>query len=106
MARTVELDWKGKDGSTKRAHLRQAEKQTGQVLIEETEPPAGAEYLLEWFWDVSKGRGEGFSGPMPLSSGEIKAWAELSGLELDPWEFRVIRTMDRAFLEAVAKTRQ
>lgn len=86
-----------------RSNLEKAEEQTGKELIPQTDPPECAEYLLGWFWDISKGRGQGFSGQPPLSSQEIKAWAELSGIKLEPFEFAAIRDMDRAFIETVAK---
>jgi hypothetical protein len=99
----VELDWPRKDGVTLRATLGQVEKQTGETKIEEHPPPEEAEYLFNWFWQVHQGRAQGFSGPLPLDAKEIKAWAELSGISLTPWEFQVIRKMDRAFLDTVAE---
>ena len=83
-----------------RDHLKQVEKQTGEKQVNAPEPPANAKYLYLWFWDISRGRGQGFSGQPPLTAQEIKAWADLSGIALEPWEFRLIRSMDSAFLDA------
>lgn len=89
-----------------RDKLEQVENQTGKRLIHELEPPGGSEYLLGWFWDLSRGRGQGYSGPLPLAAQEVKAWADLSGVDLEPWEFRAIRMMDMSFLNSVAKVKE
>ena len=43
------------------------------------------------------------SGPTALSWHEIRSWSDLSGIEIDPWELKAIRAMDKAFLSAVNK---
>lgn len=37
-------------------------------------------------------------GAAPLSSREIVAWQEGSGIILQPWEFHILRDMSRAYL--------
>jgi hypothetical protein len=39
----------------------------------------------------------------PITFGEIAAWARLTGREPSPWEIGVLRQMDQAALEAMAK---
>lgn len=35
----------------------------------------------------------------PITFREIKAWAELADVQLDPWEVDVLRTLDRIRLK-------
>lgn len=37
---------------------------------------------------------------LPLSATEIKAWADLSGVTLDPVEFRLIAALDTEYLKS------
>lgn len=61
-------------------------------------PPAG-ESLWEWFGELDRARhGNGF-GALPITFTEIRAWAELSGVELAEWEVRALRAMDDVALE-------
>lgn len=53
--------------------------------------------LWLWFWELDSGRQSGMSSN-PLSWGDIKDWAELTGVNLTPWEVSVIKAMDRAYL--------
>lgn len=99
----MELDFQRKDGSTLRQNLQQAERSTGKKLIEDPEVPDAGEHLWAWFWQLSEARPEGFSGPGPLTFGEIAAWAGLTGARPHPWEVETIKAMDRAFLASVAK---
>lgn len=41
--------------------------------------------------------------PLPLSSLEIWAWCQLRRRALAPWELRLLRLLDVAWLEAVRK---
>ena len=49
-------------------------------------------YLWEWFWELAQGRPLGPEGvQMPIPSVEIRAWSELAGVQLLPWELTVAR---------------
>lgn len=37
-------------------------------------------------------------GPTPLSAAEIDAWQRGCGIELQAWEFHILREMSRAYL--------
>jgi hypothetical protein len=67
--------------------------------------PWGAELLWEWFWELRWASGSSGPGARPISHGEIKAWAELQGLELNPWEVHTLRAMDQTFLNFLAAAR-
>jgi hypothetical protein len=67
-------------------------------LDSEPEIPAAGQHLWSWFWDLNSGRQSGM-GINPLSWSDIKAWEELTRNRLSPWQARVIRSMDRVYLE-------
>jgi hypothetical protein len=63
-------------------------------------------HLFDWFVELSDCRkftviagpaGGGGCFPDPLSPLEILSWSELSGVRLTPWEFGVLKEMDRAW---------
>lgn len=55
---------------------------------------AGFRYLIDLMLDVVGPNG----GLLQLDMQEIKAWCELSGVELTPWEASTIRNMSRAYV--------
>lgn len=59
-------------------------------------PPNPAPYLTEWWLEIgptcTAGMGEG-----SITWQEMAAWQGLTGIELDPWEARTIRSMSQAF---------
>lgn len=99
----MELDFQRKDGSTLRAHLRQAERSSKKKLIRNPKVPDAAVHLWGWFWQLNDARPEGFSSAGPLTFGEIAAWAGLTGITPHPWEVEALKAMDRAYLASVAK---
>lgn len=56
-----------------------------------------AAYLVDYWRDVGSVNQGGYS-PSPLSAAEIQAWQQMAGIRLNPWEFRIIREMSRAYL--------
>lgn len=99
----VDLDFQRKDGTTKRHHLEQAERATGESLIPEVDIPPAAQHVWSWFWALNDSRPDGLSGPGTLTYTEIAAWAALTGHIPRPWEVDAIKAMDRAYLASVAK---
>lgn len=57
----------------------------------------GAEYLIAYWEDIGMAQIDG-SGTSPLTATEIAAWQQITGTELLPWEFHVLREMSRAYL--------
>lgn len=96
------------------AHAEQYAAQTGRDLedalrgfgLERPRVPHGWECLWQWFWELSAGRGHNGFGPLPLTWPDVAAWAEISGITLQPWQAAVFRAMDAAWLEAAAKQQQ
>lgn len=64
--------------------------------------PDGFEYLLGWFYDVGPAETGGM-GPAPLSYSEIRAWRLEQGIELNPWEARILRVLSASFCAARGK---
>lgn len=60
-------------------------------------------YLVGVFFELNSGRGEGMSGPLALSWADIKAWSELTGERLRPWQVRQVRVLDVEYLNAFGK---
>ena len=66
-------------------------------------PPIGEEsYLLNYWFDLGM-VGSGAMGAIQLSSLEIKSWADLTGIVLEPWEYTCIRKMSSVYLSMLNK---
>lgn len=65
--------------------------------------PPDLQYLLEWFWDIGSSRSQGFNGPQPLSLSDIVLWSTLTGTIIRREEVAIIRDMDAAYLDVIAK---
>ncbi len=61
----------------------------------------GEEYLLGYWLDLGM-CSSGANGYVPLGAAEIDAWTRGTGVELQPWEFGILRQMSRAYLEQLA----
>ena len=61
-------------------------------------------YLWEWYLELSAGRNYGsMGGPLPISHLEIAGWCGLNGIELEKWELRTIKALDRLERMAAAE---
>jgi hypothetical protein len=60
-------------------------------------PPCDADHLLEYLFDAGPVM---FSGGtrVALSSNELVQWQRGTGISLDPWEFKLLRQLSRAYL--------
>jgi hypothetical protein len=69
------------------------------------EIPPGLERLWGWFLEISSVDRIYADGgfPLPISSLSIWAWCQLRGFQLEPWEVRLIRLLDTAWLTAHRK---
>lgn len=64
---------------------------------------ACAVYLWEYFVQLHSARGGGGMGPSPLSYHDVRAWSELTGVRIRPWEVRAIFKADASFLKVQAE---
>lgn len=63
-------------------------------------PPLDAgHHLLGYLWDVGPVTG-GDMGAAPLSWQEMASWQAQTGIELQPWEARLLRRLSGDYLEA------
>jgi hypothetical protein len=60
-------------------------------------------HLWGWFVELSHARSSNGYSANPIGFAEIEAWARLTGQEPTPWEVSVLRRMDTAALEEMAK---
>lgn len=67
-------------------------------LRDAPELPLGGRHVWQWFIELHNVRGGNGFGPMPIGYREIRDWAEMSGVHVEPWELRAIVAIDRAFL--------
>lgn len=71
-------------------HLLAIAEQTGDFSEIEGEPiPGIVSHVWDWFIELSNARGEG-----AISYSEIKAWVELTGNQLTPFELKLIKKLD------------
>lgn len=63
-------------------------------------PEVEAEYVIA-YWQQCGMAGQGMSGPVGLTAVELNAWEQSMGVELSPWEHKVIREMSRAYVAAL-----
>jgi len=77
------------------------DKQFAELI--EPEVPIAGRNVLTMFMELSSARQSGFNGLMPISYLELKAYADVTDTQFEPWEVDLIKVMDRALLEAVAE---
>lgn len=90
-------DAEGKPSDKTRAE--QVEEDGGVIELPEQTAP----YLLTYLQRIGV-YGYGAAGPVPLSSQEIRAWCEGSGIALKHWEFEAIRSASRTYLASLHST--
>lgn len=95
-----------KDGATRRAHLERAAKRSDKARAALKAPPmpAGLAHLWGWFIEeLHPCRGSGAMGPGALTWPDYDAWARRMQRSVAPWQFRLLRALDGAFFQSVAK---
>jgi len=60
--------------------------------------PEHLQYILDWFWALSRCRSYNGYGPNPLSMSEVEAWSSMTGNILIPEEVIMIQRMDSEFV--------
>jgi len=67
------------------------------MLIERPADPDALMYLWERFQEIGAMRGAGFSGVAPITWADIHFYQLATGVQLAPWERRVIQRLDQAY---------
>ena len=87
----LDLDYPDKNGVTKRQHFTQLQQWD---WIEAKIPiiPTGGEYLWEWFWDITGGKGseEGFWSC-------LRAWSDMTRTRPSMWEVDVLHKLHNEY---------
>jgi hypothetical protein len=98
--RELELSAKQKDGSTLRESLESLLANHGikDPMLEPVDVSNCVTYLWEFILDLNSTRQSGM-GVNAISYTEIVSWCTLTGNKLSPYETRVIKMLDRVFLE-------
>lgn len=96
---------KVKGKSTERDHLAQVAKQLGKE-VDDVEKfnsdalfPDAASHIWVAFLELHDGRTYGMSGPNPISYDIIKAWCDLTSVQLSPWEIETIKSLDNLWIK-------
>jgi len=82
--------------STLRQNLLQAKKSGAKTpQLQLPKYPKAFRHLVEWAKDLQ--------GKDPLTFSEIKAWADLMHLQLNPWEVEIIMRLDTIYHVRISK---
>ena len=78
--------------------MQAAQRRVGRIDMLHRRCPPNMAYLWVWFLELCRGRPAGVSGPSPLPSAEIAAWAALGGFLPTSWELGVLRSLDMTLI--------
>lgn len=109
----IRLNQPQPDGSPLQSHYRayaEAEGIDPDDHIDSYRKSEGFPHRLLWLWetftDLSGSRQLGASGPNPIAFQEIAAWGQLFRHEFSIWEIDAIRSLDSAWMDAIAEGRK
>jgi hypothetical protein len=71
------------------------------IALESPPFPEELEFVWATFLELNSTRGVGMSGPLPLSYQEMKAWLELTGEVLTPYEVEAIKRIDKVYMKVI-----
>lgn len=63
--------------------------------------PEGGEHIWECFSELSSVRKSDLNGPLPIAHADMLALVEVTGVVMLAGEWKIVRAIDNAFLEAV-----
>ncbi len=95
-----------------RARLRLARPGDDKWLADLVAQLAGAEvpeatrYLLGFFYALHSERQSNGYSPSALTSIQIAAWRDLTGIQISPWEIGVLRQLDNCWLRMWSEARE
>ena len=69
--------------------------------VEVDMPPVDADYLLAYLAEAGPVMADG-----PLTAQEISAWMQQTGVELEPWEFRLLLRLSREYMSQMEKAKR
>lgn len=63
-------------------------------------PQCSAPHIIQWFFEVGPATGE-----YPVTFSEIRDWSFCTGITLQPWDARMIRTLSKQYLNECSRAR-
>ena len=87
-------------------HYAAVARETGKEVAPAPVLPAALSYLWNHFAMLHRTRGSNGFGPNPISWSEMKAYVEMTGSRLEPWEVEAIRQLDEEFLTSMVEEHQ
>lgn len=95
----------GKDGVSLAEKLDRVKGKSSKAMsaLDGPECPEQAQYLMAYFNEISQGRTRGF-GATPLSWLDLAAWMTVSRVKLEAIEIRLIRAIDRVWVQVFSST--
>lgn len=100
-----ELAKPGADGVSAHAKALHILDTTGRApeILSGPELPEEATRAWAWWEDLHLGRAQGY-GLSPISWADLHAYFRLHRITASPWEIRLVRMIDRAYLQVFAPT--
>jgi hypothetical protein len=83
---------KKKDEQDRRCRLKRLQDRGSEPEL----PPVELGHLVDYLFEVGPVMQGGF-GPVALTHGELRAWQDNVGLELQPWECRALIQLSKAY---------
>ena len=77
-----------------------------QQLVDAPELPRLGAHIWDWFIELHQARGGGGMGPSPITYGDIVHWSYLTRAKPEPWEVKVLRLIDGAFMQSAAENKE
>lgn len=62
--------------------------------------PTAFQYLWHWYIDLSDARTASGFAVSPIGWGDMRSYSEAMELFIKPWEYRILRDMDKAVVNA------
>jgi hypothetical protein len=83
--------------------LAVSKKLLGEDFDPDMPPVDAAGYLLNYFFEVGPTMAAG-GYPGPITHQELRAWMDLTGIQLRPWEARMLRRLSLEYLDQSHKS--
>jgi len=85
-------------------HLASVRRQLGKAERVAPDLPRDFAHIWNAFIELHNARGSGGFGPCAITYSEIAAYRDLTGVDLSPWEVKVIRALDTLYIEVSSQS--
>ena len=85
-------------------HIASIRRQKGQEEAHAPALPLDFAHVWNAFIELHQCRGSGGFGPNPISFTEIASYRHVTGIDLSPWEVKVIRALDTVYIETASQS--